>query len=280
VIKLHPYFSRPSRLLGLLIAIAIAPPQAFASPVQLDYELYYKGLRALTARFDLELGPKDYRISVDAETAGLVSVFVSWRNRSMSTGEVTDQGIEPRYHRQSGTWRGGTRSVTLSFDPQRQVAVEVEPPPKEDDRDPVPQELTMSTVDLLSAIVGVQHAVASGRGCTGSWPVFDGRRRYDVSVEEIGTVHMAADDRSSYAGQAVRCRATYTQLAGSSHEPEAPRRKLTALDLWLAPVGQSSHPVLVQMRAEGSFGVATLYLREITRAAPAVAEARTDLDRH
>jgi hypothetical protein len=269
------------RLPILLTGLLVAGGAQAGAPLHLEYDVYYKGLRALTAQFDLTLNPRDYLIQVRAETTGLVGVFVSWRTSSISSGLVTEAGVVPVFHAQRGVWRGKQRSVTLQFEDDAPVAVDVTPSAPQDERETVPQELTIDTFDMLSAVVGIQHAVANGRGCGGEWPVFDGRRRYNLIVEPIGEAVLEPSNQSSYAGPALRCSVRHEAVAGASHDRDSRQRNPASMEIWLAPVEAAAYPVLVRIQARGPFGVATAHLREAEQVArpslpsvrqPAVAE--------
>ncbi|QQP88512.1 DUF3108 domain-containing protein [Skermanella sp. TT6] len=248
-------------LVGGAVA-ALAPAAAAAEKVRLGYAVYAGGFEILQASILLDVGRDDYEVEVSAETQGLIGTFFPWRNLSRSAGLIREGEAEPRSHRQSGTWRGRERAVSLDYDGSGGVTADVRPPDDPAERDPVPPEMVPGTTDPLSAVLSVATGVASGRGCTGTVPVFDGRRRYDLNFRTVGNRQLFANDYSVFSGPAVHCEVTSTVLAGQWKQDGVitDREKRAPIALMLAPVVEGLPPVPVRLEGESRFGDVIMHL--------------------
>jgi hypothetical protein len=110
--------------------------------------------------------------------------------------------------------------------------------------------------------------------CAGTWPVWDGRRRFDIAVADAGEAQLEASDAAIYAGPALRCRVTFTPIAGFRRPVDEiePRPAL----VWLGPVAGSTLPVPVRAEAETEWGTLTVDLVDDGRQPPPPVDAQAD----
>ncbi|WP_192499275.1 DUF3108 domain-containing protein [Skermanella pratensis] len=250
---------------GVIVGGALAlcaPAASAAEKVRLGYAIYAGGFEVLQASILLDIGRDDYEVEVSAETQGLIGTFFPWQNLSRSVGLLRDGEAAPRSHRQSGTWRGRERAVSLDYDGSGRVVADVRPPDDPSERDPVPPEMVPGTTDPLSAVLSVATGVASGRGCTGTVPVFDGRRRYDLNFRTLGDRQLAPNRYSVFSGPAVHCEVTSTVLAGQWKRDGAvtEQERRAPISLMLAPVVEGLPPVPVRLEGESRFGDVVMHL--------------------
>jgi len=137
----------------------------------------------------------------------------------------------------------------------------VNPPPEEDDREPVPAALQVAVLDPLSAALRL-----AASGCTGRLQVFDGRRRLEVVLTRRGAETV---DEPLYRGAAERCHATIVSVAGRSRRSWFPRRNTPdEADIWLAALWPDLPPVPVRVESETLLGALVVQLREVARLPP------------
>jgi Protein of unknown function (DUF3108) len=251
-------------------ALLTASQAGAAEPVRLGYAIYAGGFHVLDATIVLDLGREGYTVEVNAQTQGMLGTFFPWQTLARSDGRMNAGEAEPRTHRQTGTWRGKDRAVNLYYDGSGSVLAEVRPPDDPAEREPVPPEMVPGTTDPLSAVLSVAGAVAVGRGCSETVPVFDGRRRYDLTFREMGSRNLAPSKYSVFSGAAVQCQVTSKVLAGnwkkeSGFASDDEKRKPVAL--MLARVVEGMPPVPVRLEGESRFGEVIMHL---TSAEPVV----------
>jgi len=245
------------------VATLIASQAGAAEPVRLGYTIYAGGFHVLDASIVLDLGRDGYTVEVNAQTQGILGTLFPWRTLARSDGKLNAGEAQPRIHRQTGTWRGQDRAVSLYYDGSGSVLAEVRPPDDPAEREPVPPELVPGTTDPLSAVLSVASAVAVGRGCSETVPVFDGRRRYDLTFQAMGSRNLPPSRYSVFSGPAVQCQVTSKVLAGNWRKDgglTSDDEKKTPFSLMLAPVVEGMPPIPVRLEGQSRFGEVIMHL--------------------
>jgi hypothetical protein len=255
----------------LVLAGPAAAEEGGAERLRLAYAIYAGGFDVLDATVLLDYAGRRYGVTVAARTEGLIGTLVPWQVEASSRGVLTSaptgapagSRAMPERHRLDGTLRGEPRRVRLDYDRSGGVAAALVPPVEEEDRDPVPVELTRNTVDPLSAAIGALSAASAGQGCTGTAPVYDGRRRYDLKFQQRGQRVLEPSRYSSFSGTAEVCEITWTLLAGRSRNPrhrDDRTGRRAPLQVLLAPVVANGPKVPVRIEGESAFGSLVIHL--------------------
>ncbi len=248
--------SRAARLAGLVAAVALAlPPGGAAAALTLHYDVRYGPLRILSLRTTVGRSTETYRTSSVVETVGVVGVVYPWRSEAVTEG--VREPLRPRHHRSDGRYRGQRRWVDITYDDDGAVTTHLEPPAEEDWRVAVPAEQQRATLDPLTASLA-----AVERACQGRLPVFDGRRRYDLRLEDRGTATVPSS-RSLYSGPARRCRAVVEALSGFWRTDPRDSETPTALDFWIASPRADLGALPVYLELSGERGTLRIDLTEI-----------------
>jgi hypothetical protein len=271
-------FGRVSGLLlaGLLAAagLAVAPGAVRAEsragdgapPVGLAYKLYVGGLNALT--FDTRVALQDggYDIRLQARTSGWIGSLWPFVLEGRAGGTRAAGGaLTPERFATANVWGdSGKRWVRMAY-PSADGPPEVtaEPDPAKDDRAVVPAEARAGTRDPISAIYGL--ILGAGEVCAGTHQIFDGRRRYDVSAENLGDARVPESSYAIYAGAATKCRIRIEKVTGFWEKYESKRRYPDTVDVWLARVAEDLPPLPVRIETDTLVGALRVHLSEITR---------------
>ncbi len=197
----------------LIAALLIAFPVQ-ANAMKLDYDIYAGGLFLVSGEMKLDLGRDRYSAGVEAKGGRLVDLLSRWSYKASADGRV-ENGVEvsPEEFRSFRSQRKRKRALNMDYDNAGNVAVKAEPPQSELSANAVAPEYRPNTLDPVSAMVGV-IAAGSASGCAGTFPVFDGRRRYDVIVTSNGTETLQKSSRNMHAGEAEKCTILLRPVAG------------------------------------------------------------------
>jgi hypothetical protein len=244
---------RSALLLAVLAAARSATAQDFA--VDLDYEVRFGPLRVLSMELTSEVAGDRYRATGAFKTEGLIGRLFPWRAESESQGRREGAVLQPQWHRTRGTYRSERRTVEIDYQPDGAVDAHVTPPPEDDARESVPEPLQRATVDPLTASL-----LAVGAECRGRLPVFDGRRRYDLRLEELAPATVPESRGAIYAGSARRCRAIVEARAGFWRDDPRQSEKPTTLDFWIASPGDRLPTVPVYLELSGKRGTLAVVL--------------------
>jgi len=104
--------------------------------------------------------------------------------------------------------------MEMSFGSDGATVTRIEPPPDEDGRDRIPPELLKNTLDLASAVLSISRSMKTKGGCNHRLPVFDGRHRYDLVLNQLERAEMVRSSYSPFHGAVVICRAEIDRIKG------------------------------------------------------------------
>jgi hypothetical protein len=145
--------------------------------------------------------------------------------------------------------------------------VTVDPPADRDDRDPVPKHMLTDALDPLTGLIGAaQRALAAGR-CEEKIPLFDGRRRLDLTFTDAGVETLKADGLARYSGEARKCRFKVAVLAGakrSSTNWNRPEDRGRTHTVWIAPVRPGGPVAPIRIEAVGAYGWLVVHMVSAT----------------
>lgn len=259
---------RHGRLLALAVVLVLAGVASAAEPgAVLEYEVRYGPLQVLALRTTARFDHDRYDATTEVRTVGVVALLFPWSSASDSHGVRAAGGMRPLRFHAAGEYRGMRRLAEIDYDAGGGVHAHVDPPAEADDRDPVPAALQQATVDPLTASLA---AVASG--CRGTLRVFDGRRRYDLVLSDLGEADTPASRHTLYAGRAQHCRALIAPLGGFWRSEPRDERP-TQIDFWVAPPRPDLIAVPVYLELSASRGTLAVHLSAVEplAAAPSVA---------
>lgn len=250
------------------LAPAVAPPAPAISPVRLEYSAYVAGFNVMNVQAGVELAPDRYGIGLHVKTAGAVGMFVTGDTRTRVEGGFRGAAIVPGQYKSAGIWRGDPHIVDITYDGDQPVVHTLIPSNKAEEREPVPPELQRGTVDAVSAIALLMHAVATTGKCEGQTTTYDGRRVSKVTVRTLGQDVLPVESRSSFSGPALHCEIQGNQLAGFPRDagPDDYSRRPQAASVWMASVtpGAPMVPVLMSFPTK-LMGHMTLYLTQANK---------------
>jgi hypothetical protein len=150
----------------------------------------------------------------------------------------------------------------------------IEPPP-EADRVPIVEAHKNSVIDPLSAflIPAASGDPLSPAACRRDLNIFDGRRRYDISLT-FRRLDKATPEKG-YNGPALVCAARLSPISG--HRASSPLLKYIVdgrdIEVWFVPVAGT--PVLAPVRLSVASAIGNMVLRaDQFETAPALASGR------
>jgi hypothetical protein len=232
-----------------------------ASTLELAYDLYAGGIPlgkvALSARFQ----GADYKAVSTLETSGIVNAFWQSKIEAASSGSLSQGRVQPSLYDSFSQNRSlPRRHATLNFGLDGPKSM-ISDPPYGESRYPVSEDQRKRTLDPLSAAVFLTSSstVAQGKPCEAVAPIFDGRRRYDVTFSYVKKTDVRMDN-GVYSGPALVCEIHYNQIAGYQQSVIDANKKFPKMYAWVIPAKSSSDPnryymVPVRVWAETEFGV-------------------------
>ena len=252
------------RVLFVILFCGLAPPGHADSEtrVKLVYEIYFGGLHVGSISLRAEISQQRYRLVAATRSTGLIDTLIGFSSEAETVGRLDNGNFKPEWYETNGIWISQVRRVRNDYDSDGRVRNQAVPSAQEDDRDRVTPEQMTGALDPLSAGLTAVHAAAHGR-CRQRLPVFDGRRRYDLSITGGHPDQIAGP---FYSGPAFRCSVRLERQVGFSRKPWIGAGAVSDTShVWIAKPAPDLPAVPVRMRTDAGPVVAIVHLVRIDR---------------
>ncbi len=242
----------------------------------LNYDVYAGGFKALAATLEMDLDPRAYDMSLKAKTQGTIGSIFPWEATYATSGRAQNDGTPvPSIHTARSSWKKDEKVTEMQYSPQgtllKTTTHEDNETKVKKDFDP---ELTENAVDMLTgALQMLQHSGQTEK-CEGTFPVFDGKRRFNITLQDSGVEKLGKNKYSAFNGDALRCTLKVEPVAGFKKKDkergwmavqahtEARKKPPT---LWLAKLEEKGPMVPVRMEISSAYGSVVAHLSTLQR---------------
>jgi hypothetical protein len=251
-------------LIGVLLSAAVpAAAGAAGAPgrVSLSYHLWEGGLHAFSFETLLDRRDSTYSVKLSAHTEGLVKLLYPYKLKARTDGIADEDGLRPKRYRSTSKKRGKKRRQDITYLSDGSLEVRVEPEKHAKRLREIPEWLRSGTLDPATAVFSIIEAFTRAGRCEGSIPVYDGRRRYDLVVTEVGARTLKPNSYGIYSGRATICQVEVEPLAGFKKKKRRSDRAVpSTIKVWMAPVAQGDLAVPVRLEGKTKMGRMVLHL--------------------
>lgn len=236
----------------------------------LTYDVYAGGFKALSALLDMDLDPKAYDLSLKAKTQGTIGSLFPWEATYATSGLAKNGSPVPTMHTSRSSWKKDEKVTEMQFSPKGDVLKttthENNQTKVKKDFDPA---LTTDAVDMLTGALQMFQHTGQTSKCEGSFPVFDGKRRFNITLHDDGVETLAKSKYSAYRGDTLRCTLKVEPVAGFKKDDakrgwmavqnhtEARKKPPT---IWMAQLEEKGPMVPVRMEIASSYGSVVAHL--------------------
>ena len=261
-----------ARLVGVTVLgwLATAAPAAAANQAQLGYVGYIAGAPVLTLNASITVPegarPRDgaYAISADIATMGNLAVLYPYTQSVAAAGALKAGKARPTSYQSTMRVWNRQETVTLRYSPNGAVSIEAIPLTRQAQM-AQQQGYAHGTMDPASLVVAVASLFASAGTCNGQYQLFDGARRYDLTLTQGGYADLTAAPNSYYEGSATECSATPELVAGFQQSALNAGLYPQSARLWMAPAIAGFPTVPVRILSQTAFGEVSLELVKVTQ---------------
>lgn len=236
------------------------------APVPMSINIAYSGsviiFRVANIQLSGEIGNETYGATARFTTAGLAALFSDADIEAGISG-YSAGALRPWRYEHLNHSSGSGRVVGIDF-PEGLAVPDVVPPFGSMGEPPASDAQRDGAVDPVSALLrlGLQQSSDPGELCSGRIPVFDGKARYDLRLEVVGSNDIRT---RAWRGNAVRCHAFYEPIAGYDPEDMPSESDIAEpIVLWLAPFNGDQIYLPVRIRTNSGFGAITIEARSIS----------------
>lgn len=249
---------------ALLLAFGLtaAPTQA-AEPVELrlTYDFYIAGLPIAKAKLVARIEDDFYSAETSGKTTGIAAIFFGSKVESSGGGlrlpaerdEV--DGLSPQVFEAYFKMKKKDMTLRIAYDGDAPGSVEAEPPFKKKKYEIDPRE-QRGALDPISAIIAAYLPVKTmGEVCSRTIPVFDGRKRFDISFNHL------LEEYVEDGKQFIECAGTYLRIGGFKKKHMTPERRSYPFKIRFRMASDGS-PLPVRIWGDTDFGTAVALLRD------------------
>jgi Protein of unknown function (DUF3108) len=264
-----PIVTTPSHLIricglaGLLgAALTLATTGADAQGrLEAKYEVTLAGLPIGKGAWVIEVADDQFSAAASGGSAGLLSMVSSGQGSGASQGRVIKGQLQPAAYTATIATNRKSETIRIALAGGNIKDFSIDPTPPEDpNKIPVTDAHKRGVIDPMTASlvnVGGTGDPVSADACAASSAVFDGRMRYDLSLEFKRIEAVKVD---GYQGLAAVCAIYFSPIAG--HDPNrAAIKYLIAqrhMEIWLAPIAGTRVLVPLKLTIPTPFGTGKL----------------------
>jgi len=229
------------------------------SGLQMAMTIYAGGITIGKVDMDAKIVGDQYHVVSNLETSGVVNAFWQSQIQASSNGKIGSHELQPtlydsfytghteNHQEVSLSYENGTPNHLYANPPYSTTGYEVKPDDKK------------ATFDPLSAVIFIASGVGAepNNPCSVKAPVFDGRRRYDITLTKVKDTDIKMDN-GVYKGPGVECSIIYKQLSG--YKPRVLKdANFPAITAWVATFPSSipgrSYAVPLRVWAKSQYGI-------------------------
>lgn len=247
-----PYHRAAATVLGALIGVmtvGFGDSAVGQARLRAHYQITMTGVSVGQIVWFVAIGDQRYTTSANGKASGVLSVLVNGEGSVDTRGLVVDGRLIPKFYTSKISDDEGNSELRMIFDEGSVKELIGQPPPPKD-RVPVSEADRRNVADPLSAmLIPAGNDALAPSNCNHVLPIFDGRRRYDLTLtyKRIDRVTIVG----GYSGFVLVCGVGLTPIAG--YRADSMLVKYVAgrrdMELWFAPIigTQAIAPIRVVM---------------------------------
>ncbi|HEU0118726.1 MAG TPA: DUF3108 domain-containing protein [Alphaproteobacteria bacterium] len=236
-------------------------------PIVATYDIYVGGIHLVTADILFQEEKGKYHSRVNAQTYGFWHRALPWETVLDSRGKIVKDKFVPLEFYSRDVWKGKPKVTKLHFK-KDDVVPEFDPPSHDENREIVTQDQRHGSLDPVTALLQMLAHVAVNHDCNVTVPVFDGKRRFDVTGADDGDEEINEADYGIFKGDARTCDAGFKMISGEwndrkpakfwqKSDTEAGREPF---HIWLGSVSPELPEMAVRMESGSVFGLIIVHL--------------------
>lgn len=263
MISARPTLFRLASLCVLLLVAGALPQPAFAQArVDAQYEATLAGIPVGKGAWTIDIGEDQYSASAFGGTVGLLKAFAGASGTGAAQGRVVNGALVAATYSASTTTSKKTEAIHIALANGNVKDYGIDPtPPVEPDRIPVTDAHRRGVFDPMTAsllrVPGTGDPL-SPDACRSAAAVFDGRMRYDLTLEFRRMDTVKAE--RGYRGPAVVCAIYFSPVSG--YIPDRPVIKYLAaqrnIEIAFVPIPGTRYLVPFRMVVPTPLGTAKL----------------------
>ncbi|OUR79187.1 hypothetical protein A9Q83_04950 [Alphaproteobacteria bacterium 46_93_T64] len=253
----------PLLSIGMLSLSQLLATTAFSMDnLQMKHSVYLGGFFMGSLTTEMEQSATTYTVRSTVETNKTLRWLVSWTAKGATTGKLSGTQVQPVQHTHVSQWKDKGRGADIKYTPTGHVTYSTSGkksnnPNKYTELDPAS---VHKSLDPMSMILAATLEFEKTGVCGGTYPIFDGRRRFDILLSDGGYRTFKKSDYSVFKGKASGCKFEVVEKGGFKKNKEYELKDSSDLVVWVASPTSGGRVVPVRMEVNTGFGYFELHL--------------------
>jgi hypothetical protein len=241
-------------MMGTLAAAPAISSGGKQQQVAIQIVFLWKKLPVGRINIDARVNARRYAIKMHTKAVGILWVFTRWTTIASTEGRIVGQQVHPLRYRSDSNFRSSKSLIELTYPAPGKTVTQVTPLKSNADWTPVPEAQRQGAPDPLTAIIASLRP-RGANPCAWTGEIYDGRRRYRLSLRQEGQDTLSSNMWNRYAGPAIRCRIITKTLAGWYKKGRTKKRKpRPAPTIWFARINGAGMWLPVKLMAHTRWG--------------------------
>jgi hypothetical protein len=237
-------------------------------PLVVTYDVYVGGIHLMTADIVFQEQAARYRARVLGHTYGIWYKLFPWDTELKVEGAIREDRFVPAEFYTRDVWGHKPKTTWLHFQKNGDVKPDFDPPNTDKNREDISFEQRRGSLDPVTGLLQLLAHIAVHKSCAVTVPIFEGKRRFDITGVDVGTESIDEGDYSAFHGEARTCDASFTMVAGEWKD-RPPDRFWTRNDkekgrepfhIWLGPLAPNLPEMPVRLESGSVWGLIIMHL--------------------
>ena len=253
-----------NRLIFLYTLLSITAANADGNNFRAIHSLYFGGFNFLESVTDFYANKSYYKISTESSTKGALNLVFDWKGVVNSEGIIKKSRLMPSNYKSLGRWGKEVWITNLTYNKDGRIAfTKVSPLPDAEEIIPLPLNPEIGAIDPLSFISKFLIDATVKTNCKEEVVIFDGRRRYQLKIKEIGVKNFPKNPYNIFEGKALACELKYIPLGGQRRRNYEPENSNNLNVIYLAKPSPAAPIIPVSFSLDTNFGTLVGHLVKI-----------------
>ena len=178
------------------------------------FEVQFGNLIVGKAEVSLINDEKKILVKAKTKTAGFLNTFFEYQGEVSSWSIKNREAWKPHKFSTNGFFKNKNRFSELSWDKDNSVSYKINPVLDLKEVYDVDQSSLKNVMDPLTSIINVIENIKNTKSCDQSFKIFDGRRRYDLKIKNLGKENLINDRPKSFSGNVTICGVKMIPIGG------------------------------------------------------------------
>lgn len=246
-------------------------------PIITTYDVYVGGVHLVKADILFQEQKPKYHLHIQTRSYGMWHDLFPWDAVLDAEGKIKKDRFVPAVYTDLDIWKKRPKLTKLDFDTKGNVTPSFDPPSHDENREIVTAEQRRGSLDPITGLLQMLANIALKNSCNVTVPLFDGKRRFDVSGTDDGTEDIDEADYNAYKGPARLCNVDFTMIAGEWKDRETSgfwkkndkENGREPFHIWLASVAPGLPDLPVRLQSGSVWGLIVMHMSKWRYATPA-----------